>query len=197
MEAGPVKSRARQVYDACEGWMTIREIEAAIGLPPTNRERQALKAALGWLRRRGLAESEWESGTGTRWRVVKGAEIPRTWEDRPSLGEALRDGMTAKELAEETGRPASSVGASLRKMERRGEAWGEWVPGRRLVIWHRGPAPWSAAETLSEGDGTDVQEVRRWPPLRGTTCPMPMSRHGTANAGRQDARFRPRPTGDP
>ena len=95
-----MKSRARQVYDRCEGWMTVREIEAAIGLPPTNRERQALRQALGWLKKKGLAESSWQDGRDTLWRVREGGDVPTSWLDRPTTEEALGDGMTIKELAE-------------------------------------------------------------------------------------------------
>ena len=137
--------------------MTIREIETAISLPPTNRERQALKAALGWLRGKGLAESIWEDSTGTLWRVVEGGEIPSTWLDRPTAEEALVDGMTIRELAEATGRTESSVASSLRRLEECGKAWGEWIPGRHPSVWHRGPAPW--LQTVSEKEDNQEEEA--------------------------------------
>lgn len=155
-----MKSRARQVYDLCEGWMTVREIEGAIGLPPTNRERQALRQALGWLRKKGLAESSWQDGRGTLWRVREGGDVPTTWLDRPTTEEALGDGMTIRELAEATGRTEASVASSLRKLERKGRAWGERIPGRRQTVWHRGRAP-QAEQTDSEGDNGAEARVQR------------------------------------
>ena len=155
-----MSSRARQVYNLCEGWMIVREIEAAIGLPPTNRERQALRQALGWLRKKGLAESSWQDGRGTLWRVREGGDVPTSWLDRPTTEEALGDGMTIKELAEATGRTEASVASSLRKLERKGRAWGERIPGRRQTLWHRGQAP-QAEQTDSEGDNGAEARVQR------------------------------------
>ena len=154
-----MKSRARRAYETCEGWMTIRQIEEAIDLPPTNRERQALKAGLGWLKKRGLAESRFEDGVGTLWRMVRGAETPAAWLDRPTAREAVEDGMTAKELARATGRTESSVASSLRKLEAKGLAWSEWSPRGRRFIWHRGPRP-GPGETVSEGEDGNESRVR-------------------------------------
>jgi hypothetical protein len=135
--------------------MTVREIEAAISLPPTNRERQALRQALGWLKKKGLAESSWQDGRGTLWRVTEGGDVPTSWLDRPTTEEALGDGMTIKELAEATGRTEASVASSLRKLERKRRAWAECVPGRRPSVWHKGPAP--RFQTISDTN-KDIQE---------------------------------------
>lgn len=118
------------ILAACAEWATMRELEAALGVPTGHRAHQHLRTRLGQLVSQGRAETRRLDGQDRQWKAVPGYRPRQTpLPDAEHIIGCVEDGDSTAEIARKLGITQKAAYGRLYRLKAKGELMAD-SPGR-------------------------------------------------------------------